>query len=448
MTAGESPADEGPVYYLISDLHIGGDEQLEHVDFLDELLEFLRTLEETDEDAELIVNGDAFGLWEFTEVEGIEKFDALLEGYPELFEQLRATGENVRITLIPGNHDYELAAYDEYVERLAAYNVVLEQEEAITREVGDRSVWIEHGMQRDPNNRVEDFGNPYANPLGYHVNRHITSRAGQLSDLGRYNWLKDIQAVSPTDRIPMWIISKYFYREMHPALRYAAIPFLLLFELSVLSVLLLLLDLSGIWSLPVAVATDLIERLGLIGSAIYGLLAVNLVVVALLLLVAIPLYLFARDVRTTLDRFGIVRANEPSNPNEPYVEAAREVFESSPETAAFVYGHTHRPAVSEVDDRAVINTGTWLKRLHRHEVIFGLLPPVFYPSFRLNYVRISEVDGGVAVDYRVIDKPSPVKEELTLTERLLTYDKRIEGDVPERVVIDADVRVSEGDERV
>jgi len=36
------------VYYLISDLHIGGDEQLEQVDFLDELLGLLRDLETTD----------------------------------------------------------------------------------------------------------------------------------------------------------------------------------------------------------------------------------------------------------------------------------------------------------------------------------------------------------------------------------------------------------------
>ena len=116
---------EGPVYYVVSDLHIGGDDQLGEVDFLEELLAFLERLETTDEDAELIVNGDAFGLWEFTEVERLAKFDALTERYPELFEQLRATGASIPITMLPGNHDHELAAYDEYVERLAAYNVDL-----------------------------------------------------------------------------------------------------------------------------------------------------------------------------------------------------------------------------------------------------------------------------------------------------------------------------------
>ena len=40
-------ADDDRVYYVISDLHIGGDEQLEEVEFLDELLGFLRQLEDT-----------------------------------------------------------------------------------------------------------------------------------------------------------------------------------------------------------------------------------------------------------------------------------------------------------------------------------------------------------------------------------------------------------------
>src|SRR6056297_3158196 len=122
---GEESGDR--VYYVISDLHIGGDEQLEEVAFLDVLLDFLARLERTDEDAELVINGDAFGLWELTHIEGLEKFEALTETYPELFEQLRATGENVDITLLPGNHDHELAAYEEYVDRFAAYNVDLIQ---------------------------------------------------------------------------------------------------------------------------------------------------------------------------------------------------------------------------------------------------------------------------------------------------------------------------------
>jgi len=62
----------------ISDMHIGGDGELQNCDFEAELIEFLRWLEQK-QDVELIINGDAFGLWEFTTLEGPEKLEALIE---------------------------------------------------------------------------------------------------------------------------------------------------------------------------------------------------------------------------------------------------------------------------------------------------------------------------------------------------------------------------------
>ena len=65
-------------YFFISDMHIGGDGELEKCDFEIELIDFLKHLERKD-DAELAINGDAFGLWEFTTLEGTEKLEALIE---------------------------------------------------------------------------------------------------------------------------------------------------------------------------------------------------------------------------------------------------------------------------------------------------------------------------------------------------------------------------------
>ena len=426
---------DGPVYYVISDLHIGGDEQLGDVDFLEELLGFLERLESTDEDAELIVNGDAFGLWEFTELEGLAKFDALLERYPELFEQLRATGESLPITLLPGNHDHDLAAYEEYVDRLAEYNVDLVQAESITRPVGDRTVWFEHGHQRDSNNRFEDFGNPYETPMGYFYNTQVTSRAGRLSDRGRYNWLKDVQAVTPTERVPRWLLSKYFYREMNPVLRYASIPFLLLLNVSVVLAVLAGLDVAGVWTMPVDAADALLDRLGLVGEAVHFLLVVNAAVAGLLILVGIPTYLIVRDVGKTVDRFGVRETDLTVDPDEPYVEAAREVFAERPETAVFCYGHTHRPGVTALEDRLLVNTGTWLKRLHRRNVVAGVLPAVFYPSYQLCVVRIAPDPDGVAVEFEAIEKSSPTAAELTRTERFLTLGREPNPELPDRTVV-------------
>jgi len=430
------------VYYVISDLHIGGDEQLEEVEFLDELRECRQRLETTTEDAELIINGDAVGLWEFTTVDGMAKFDVLEQTYPGLFEQLRKTGENVDITLLPGNHDHELAAYDEYVDRLAEYNVDLVQSKSLSRPVGDQAVHFEHGHQHDPNNRIEDWGNPHATPLGYFYNTLVTSRAGQLSDRGRYNWLKDVQAVTPTERMPVWLFSKYFYREMNPVLRYSLVPFLLLFNISVLLAILAGLDLAGVWSMPVDRTTAFLGQFGRAGTVIWFVLAINVVVAGLLLLVGIPLYFIRRDVRKTIARFGIFETTLTVDPEKPYEAAARDIFSEDPETVVFCYGHTHRPGVQEIDGGLLVNTGTWLKRLHRRDGIIGVLPPVFYPSYQLPAVRIGPDENGVAVEYITMSKPSPATEELTLTERLFTTGREPDTELPDQVVIEQDQTVT------
>ncbi|MFP9192730.1 metallophosphoesterase [Natronosalvus vescus] len=435
-----APDTDDRVYYVISDLHIGGDEQLEDVEFLDELLAFLERLEKTDEDAELIINGDAFGLWEFTTVDGLEKFDVLERTYPELFEQFRATGENVHITLMPGNHDHELAAYDEYVDRFAAYNVDLVQEQSTTRAVGEQVIHFEHGHQRDDNNRIEDWGNPHATPLGYFYNTLVTSRAGQLSDRGRYNWLKDVQAVTPTERMPVWLFSKYFYREMNPLLRYSLVPFLLLFNISALLAILVGLDLAGVWSAPIEQTTTFLGQFGRAGTAAWFFFAINIAVAGLLLLVGIPLYFIRRDVRKTVNRFGVFETDLTVDPEAPYEEAAREIFTERPETTIFCYGHTHRPGIQEVDGGVLVNSGTWLKRLHRRDGIIGILPPVFYPSYQLAAVRIApaaEADAdGVAVGFEQFTKSSPASEELTRTERFFTVGREPNPELPGRYVVE------------
>jgi UDP-2,3-diacylglucosamine pyrophosphatase LpxH len=154
-----------PEYFFISDMHIGGDGELRNCDFEVELIEFLKSLEQQ-KDAELIINGDAFGLWEFTTLEGREKLEALIEQQPKLFEQFKQTGSKIPITIMPGNHDYELACYPEFIDRLKDYNLNLVPEVSIMREVAGKRIWIEHGQQHDERNHMPDFGNPHAQPVG------------------------------------------------------------------------------------------------------------------------------------------------------------------------------------------------------------------------------------------------------------------------------------------
>jgi UDP-2,3-diacylglucosamine pyrophosphatase LpxH len=62
-------------YYLISDLHIGGDGGLARCDFEQELVEFLAQIAAGPTPAELIIVGDAFGFWELTDREGPSKLE-------------------------------------------------------------------------------------------------------------------------------------------------------------------------------------------------------------------------------------------------------------------------------------------------------------------------------------------------------------------------------------
>lgn len=167
---------------------------------------------------------------------------------------------------------------------------------------------------------------------------------------------------------------------MSPLLRYSALPFLLLFEVSVLYLLLVLLAASGVWGGPLEVVHGVLASLGVVGEFIDLIIVANIVIIVLLSIIAVPTFLFVRDLKKTLERFGLAGGSLPERPRGAYLDGAREDFAAHPEVALFVYGHTHRVSLTEVDDRLVLNTGTWLKRLHRKSVMLGPLPPVFYPS--------------------------------------------------------------------
>ena len=428
-------------YFFISDMHIGGDGELQHCDFEVELIEFLKSLEQQ-KDAELIINGDAFGLWEFTALEGREKLEALIEQQPKLFEQFKQTGSKIPITIMPGNHDYELACYPEFIDRLKDYNLNLVPEISITREVAGKKIWIEHGQQHDERNHMPDFANPHAQPVGYFITTGIVGTAGRYSEFGRGNWLKDVQAVMPITEIPTWTISNYFYREMGPLLRLVLLPFLLLLVLGAFVVFSWFLEAFELLSFNPVLDNPLTDSLGLPGQVVRSVLVIEGVLALLLLLALIPamipLGILYRDIRRTLGRYNILMPKTPGQIGDgPYLEAARQVFEQDPSVAVFVYGHTHLASLKEVNDKVVINTGTWLKMPKKVPVLFGQLPPVYVPAFRLNYFRIAEEDGRLAIYYEQIEKRPP--SELTWSQRLLTLARRPAAGppIPKRTIIGA-----------
>jgi len=87
-------------YYFVSDLHMGGDGQLQHCDYATEFIEFLKELEKEGPETEFLIVGDTFGFWELTLVRGVERLAHIIQAHQAIFDQLRATGSRNQ-----GDHD-------------------------------------------------------------------------------------------------------------------------------------------------------------------------------------------------------------------------------------------------------------------------------------------------------------------------------------------------------
>lgn len=430
-------------YYFISDLHIGGEGDLDYCEFEPELINFLRFLETEPQPLELIIAGDTFSFWEITSQKGPAKLDFIIDKHPELFEQFRQSGSKYTITLIAGNHDYDLACYPEFVDKLAKHNLQLIQQEAITRKLGQAKIWIEHGSQHDEFNHSPDFGNPHANPAGYWITSKVVAAAGQKAETAKHPWLKDLQSVYPGELIPHWMFSNYFYKEMGWWLKALFYPFLTLIFLTLLAMLGEFLESLDI--LPTQIfGPEWASQPGITGAI--GRVTEILTIITVFyflaaLAISLPFVLVFLDIKQTLKRYGLTNIHSFNKLKyNRYAQAAESVFANNLDIKVFVYGHTHRPQVIKLDNRVIINTGTWLKKLNRIPARFFFLPDIYYPSYCLNYFRVSQTKSGLTVDYEVIPKNLDLGE-LTLFQRLLIPRRKLKKLRAESVPKQTEVRL-------
>ena len=419
MNSNQKPT----TFYFISDLHFGGDGDLMKCDYTDEMVAFLQKLEKEDKQTELIIVGDAFGFWELTTVEGTEKLHAIVLHHQEIFEQFRKTGEKIRITLMVGNHDYDLACYREYHEKLKAFNISLDASVSVLRDVGEKQIWIEHGQQIDDFNASPDYGNPYAQPIGYYITEQTVAGASKYSVFGTTDWLKDIRSVD-VRQLPDWVISNYFYNEMSPILRWTSAPFLVLLTITVLALAAQILQYVGIFDVNILLDNPLTRSLGVFGDLLKLIIVISMIFWFFIFAVSIPLFFIYRDVRKTLQRMQIIPETSDVAlyvPDQGYKKHAQKIFNDNPDIAAYIFGHTHDAFLTEQNGRAILNTGTWLKLLKRIPVSFGYLPAVYFPTFRLNYFKVYEEKGKVAIEYTEI--PKTPEQELSWFQRLLIFNK-------------------------
>ena len=240
-------------------------------------------------------------------------------------------------------------------------------------------------------------------------------------------------------QIPDWILSNYFYREMSTVLRWVLLPFLLLTGVTTLAIAGELLRVTGIFDYNILFHNPLMSRLGIINNVLQVVIIINSI---FLILFGIPAVLVQRDLLRTLSRFRLLTSYGKGGPNldsdESYLKAAKDVFQSDGKVAAFIFGHTHAAFLRQVGPagQVVVNTGTWLKLLHRTPVHFGLLPAVYYPSFCLTYFCIEKEQNQLVITY--VAAPKTPDPELTWLQRLVTLGrapKPVES-IPARTVVE------------
>ncbi len=426
-------------YYFISDLHISGGRGAFAYEPEKELIGFLKELADKKENLELIIVGDTFGFWEINDFKGVAKLESVIKAHPKLFRCFREVGRQIKITVIPGNHDYELACYLGFKPLLEKYGIHLEPKRFIERTIAAKKIHIEHGSQYDSFNYISNFGDPHATPIGYYITNKIVGGAGKYSSLGRQRWLKDLGSVYPYERIPNWLFSNHFYREMSPVLRYTLLPFFLFFGISFFALAGLTLEKTKV--LGTSIFTKRVgDYFPILGDLIDAIILIDIVVlllfIAFLVVFFIPLFFFIRDARKTLKRYEFSGpGNLRSRKEKAYLTAFRKIFRQDPQKFIYVYGHTHLTSVKRMGRRVIINTGAWTKKLRKIPSRFLLLPAVYYPSFQLGYFKVYEQRGKIAVEHKSIYKK--IDPELTLVQRFVILGRRKEDKrkIPRKILV-------------
>ena len=105
---------------------------------------------------------------------------------------------------------------------------------------------------------------------------------------------------------------------------------------------------------------------------------------------------------------------------EKYFKVAKETFRKHKGVHFFVFGHIHTAFMKKIDNKIVINTGTWIKKLKRIKPpkIF-ILPSVYYPHYKLTITHIFHEKNKIVATTRHIDKT--LKPSFTWLQKLAIF---------------------------
>jgi len=418
--------------FIVSDLHIGGDGIANEFEAQDEFVEFLNhlTAKSAKQSLELIILGDFLGLWEIQEKSGIDKLKHIVSTHGKVFNALKDLSVVARITLVPGNHDHELACIDGYSIELKKWGVDVVQHFQITRTILGKKIWLEHGNRFDPYNRIECFGDVNDTPYGYHIQRDIASKIVRLPERNRRqnDWLKGFISI-PIESIPYWFFSNYFYRELAPILRNFVAPFLIFFTASTLLFLMAVANRVGIMKFP-----DIFYLTNYLGPVKYlanAIILFNFLFIATFFILSLIWKLVKRDIKSNLEDYGIYLGNGIKvRGEEMYRTGIIETLATTDDIDVFIYADSHNPYLWQTvvgnKPRLIANSGTWTKSLHPIKS-WCRLPEVYYPHFKLAYLTIGADNITNKPELALRFWPKKASCSLTLLERLaiLRRDRNI-----------------------
>jgi UDP-2,3-diacylglucosamine pyrophosphatase LpxH len=413
--------------YLISDTHFGGEGELAEVDVINELKVLLDKASK-DENSELIIVGDVFGIWEFSDVRGLESFYKAMHQQKKILNLFSSYANKLKITFLPGNHDHVMACYTECKDFFSKLNINLEQSQVIFRQVGNKKIWIEHGNQLDPANTFTPFGDDNSTPLGYYITEGLVAAAGKYSKKGSKNWLKNMQSIgSSPSHLMSWAGSGYFYYEMARWLQIVFTPLMIFLGYSTLALVTQVLKFSGLISKNYLIHNFITEKTSYIGDILSLIIWADIIILAISFILAIPIMILRWDLKQFIFRYKLTSIYQDyADSASSYRKQIGGILDANPEIDFYIYGHTHDFTITKHNEATILNTGTWLKSYKRIKLRGLLLPDVYIPYYQLGYFKIEAKH----LEFSIIPKKTDLSELTRLQKILiLPYKKSIEPDL-------------------
>ena len=344
-----------------------------------------------------IIAGDGFEM-----LAGPPDTAKILDAHPQFTAAVSefAARDGHEVVILSGNHDGQLAWDPQSIaplrDRLGAGHFALACDLSISTEHGPQRVHVVHGNQADPYNAFEDPFSPVDTPFGHHVVRdllpELESRQGPGTLLEGVQWL-DGDAAD-------FVGSRLFYRKIVGKLWLAAVPFVAILLLRLLTFL------PGVH--------QLLHHHAQRWLLLFGLLVAIIIVVA-----AVAAGATLHRVNRALRESAISSRSDPASHNAPpRAEAARLVTRGY---AGMISGHTHEPELSVVGDGFYANTGSGTASVISRPSRLRL-PHPFVTVQRFSYV---EMTGGPVLQVKLWLREVPVRSPVLL-ERLALAPSKVD----------------------